>query len=185
MKAIILALSITQQLAPILNYNAIAITSVTANITDNDTASVNITQSGNSTDISEGGVTDSYTVVLNSQPTSDVTIAINSDSQSTSSASSLTFTSANWNTPQTITVTAVDDNLVEGNHTSTINYTATSTDTNYNALAITPITANITDNDIATPNSHTNSYTNSHTNTIGNSHTNSHPNAIGNTNTLH
>ncbi|MEG4806375.1 choice-of-anchor Q domain-containing protein, partial [Microcoleus sp. F8-D1] len=131
------------------NYNAIAITPVTANITDNDTASVNITQSSGSTDITEGGITDSYTVVLNSQPTSDVTITINPDSQSTSSVNSITFTSANWNTPQTVTVTAVDDNLVEGNHTTTISYTATSTDTNYNAIAITPVIANITDNDVA------------------------------------
>ncbi|WP_039962012.1 beta strand repeat-containing protein, partial [Kamptonema sp. PCC 6506] len=103
-------------------------------ITDNDTASVNITQSSGSTNVSEGGATDSYTVVLNSQPTANVTITINPDSQSTSSATSLTFTSANWNTPQTVTVTAVNDNLVEGNHTSTISYTATSTDTNYNAI---------------------------------------------------
>ncbi|MEG4121836.1 choice-of-anchor Q domain-containing protein, partial [Microcoleus sp. N9_B4] len=131
------------------NYNAIAITPVTANITDNDTAGVTISQSGNSTDISEGGTTDSYTVVLNSQPTNDVTIAINSDSQSTSSASTLTFTSANWNVAQTVTVTAVDDSLVEGNHTSTISYAASSSDTNYNAIAITPVTANITDNDVA------------------------------------
>ena len=121
-------------------------------ITDNDTANVNITQSAGSTDISEGGATDSYTIVLNSQPTNDVTININPDSQSTSSATSLTFTSANWNTPQTVTVTPVDDNLVEGNHTSTISYAATSSDTNYNAIAITPVTANITDNDTASVN---------------------------------
>ncbi|MEG4442456.1 Calx-beta domain-containing protein, partial [Microcoleus sp. AT9_B4] len=135
-----------------VNYDAISITPVTANITDNDTANVNITQSGGSTNVSEGGVTDSYTVVLNSQPTNDVTININPDSQSTSSTNSLTFTSANWNVPQTVTVTAVDDNLVEGNHNSTINYTASSSDTNYNAISITPITANITDNDVASVN---------------------------------
>ncbi len=120
-------------------------------ITDNDVAGVTITQSSGSTDITEGGTTDSYTIILNSQPTNNVTININPDSQSTSSATSLTFTSANWNIPQTVTVTAVDDNLVEGNHTSTINYTASSSDPNYNGIAITPITANITDNDVATP----------------------------------
>ena len=29
--------------------------------------------------------------------------------------SSLTFTNANWNTPQTVTVTGVDDLVVDGN----------------------------------------------------------------------
>ncbi len=64
------------------NYNAIAITPVTAKVIDNDVAGVTISQSGNSTDITEGGATDSYTVVLNTQPTSDVTIAINPDTMS-------------------------------------------------------------------------------------------------------
>ena len=56
------------------NYNGITIVNVTANITDNDTAGVEITQSG-TTDVTEGGATDSYTVVLTSQPSSDVTIS--------------------------------------------------------------------------------------------------------------
>ncbi|MGB5433713.1 MAG: hypothetical protein WBO21_11945, partial [Acidimicrobiia bacterium] len=42
--------------------------SVTANITDNDTAGVSVVQSGGSTNVTEGGATDSYTVVLTSQP---------------------------------------------------------------------------------------------------------------------
>lgn len=108
---------------------------------------VTITQSGGSTDVTEGGATDSYTVVLNSQPTANVTIAINPDSQTTTSLSTLTFTSANWNVAQPVTVTAVDDALVEGNHTGTITHTASSTDGNYNGINIASVTANITDNE--------------------------------------
>ena len=129
------------------NYNGISITNVTANITDNDTAGVTITQSG-TTDVTEDGATDSYTIVLNSQPTADVTIAFNVGTQ-VSAITSLTFTNANWNTAQTVTVTAVNDNVVEGAHTQSITHTATSADGNYDGISTTNVTANITDNDTA------------------------------------
>ncbi|MEG4069200.1 calcium-binding protein, partial [Microcoleus sp. Pol11C2] len=111
------------------NYNNIAVASVTTNITDNDTSAITITPT--STNATEGGTTGTYTAVLTSQPTADVNLAIGNTSQTNTSASTLTFTSANWNTPQTVTVTAVNDTLVEGSHTGSITHTATSTDTNY------------------------------------------------------
>ncbi|XWK89532.1 MAG: esterase-like activity of phytase family protein [Phormidium sp.] len=111
------------------------------------TPGVSITPSGGSTDVTEGGATDTYTVVLNTQPTANVTIAINSGNQTTTNPTNLIFTTANWNVAQTVTVTAVDDAVVEGNHTGTINHTATSNDANYNNISITSVTANITDND--------------------------------------
>ncbi|WP_226595132.1 hypothetical protein, partial [Microseira wollei] len=52
-------------------------------------------------------------------------------------------------TPQTVTVTATNDNVAEGNHSGTISHTATSSDANYNGITINSVTANITDNDIA------------------------------------
>ncbi|WVL02390.1 hypothetical protein Dongsha4_05135 [Cyanobacterium sp. Dongsha4] len=138
-------------------------------ITDNDTAGVIINQSGGNTTLTEGGATDSYTVLLNSQPTADVTITINPDSQSTTNVNPLVFTPQNWNIPQTVTVTAIDDNVAEGNHSSTIQHSATSSDNNYNNIAIDSITANITDNDnnaaivitdnLITANSNGNNYT--------------------------
>jgi hypothetical protein len=63
----------------------------------------------------------------------------------------LTFTPANALIPQTITVTAVDDILVEGVHTSTITHTATSADSQYNGVAIGNVIANVVDNDVASP----------------------------------
>jgi len=132
------------------NYNGISIANVTANITDNDVAGVTISESGGSTDVTEGGATDSYTIVLNTQPSADVTIAFNTGTQ-LQAISSVTFTSSNWNTPQTITVTANDDNVVEGSHTGTITHSATSSDANYNGISIANVTANITDNDVAPP----------------------------------
>ncbi|WP_348535374.1 ExeM/NucH family extracellular endonuclease [Komarekiella delphini-convector] len=112
-------------------------------------AGVTITESGGSTNITEGGATDTYTIVLNSQPTANVTIAITPDSQSTTSATTLTFTAANWDVAQTVTVSAVDDPVTEGTHSSTISHTANSSDANYNNVAIASVTATIADNDVA------------------------------------
>ena len=59
----------------------------------------------------EAGGTATFTVVLNTQPTADVTIALSSSdtTEGTVGPASLTFTTANWNVAQTVTVTGVDD----------------------------------------------------------------------------
>ena len=64
----------------------------------------------------EAGGTATFTVVLNTQPTADVTIALSSSdtTEGTVSPASLIFTTANWNVAQTVTVTGVDDALVDG-----------------------------------------------------------------------
>ena len=73
--------------------------------------SIAITESGGSTDVTEGGATDSYTVVLTSQPTADVTVIVKYDSQISIDVTMLTFTTSDWDVPQTVTVTAVDDDV--------------------------------------------------------------------------
>lgn len=130
-------------------YDAIAIAGVTANITDNDTAGINIAESGGSTDIVEGGATDSYTIVLTSEPVADVTVTISPDGKSTVNPTAVTFSAANWSVAREITVTAVNDNIAEGAHTSSITHVAASTDPNYGGIAVDPVTANITDNETA------------------------------------
>lgn len=59
----------------------------------------------------EAGGTDTFDVVLNVQPDSDVVfdITINNVFEGTLDKSSLTFTNANWSTPQTVSVQGVDD----------------------------------------------------------------------------
>jgi hypothetical protein len=110
-------------------------------------AGVTITQSGGSTELTEGGANDTYTVVLNSQPSADVNVNVTGNSQATVSPTTLTFTALNWNVAQTVTVSAVDDALVEGNHTATISHAAASSDSSYNGLSIASVSASITDND--------------------------------------
>src|SRR4029079_14918056 len=77
------------------------------------------------------------TIVLNSQPTADVTIGLSSSTtaEGTVSPASLTFTSGNWNAPQTVDITGVDDAVDDGDVAYTIvTADATSGDPNYNGL---------------------------------------------------
>jgi len=124
------------------DYNEIDINSIAVNITDNP--GVRINQSQDSTTITEGGGTDAYSLTLTRQPEADVTIAIEPDDQSITSPASLTFTPDNWNIPQTVVVTAVRDQVVEGNHTSRITHTLTSADRSYDGIAVANISENNT-----------------------------------------
>ncbi|HEY9629647.1 MAG TPA: Ig-like domain-containing protein [Coleofasciculaceae cyanobacterium] len=130
-------------------YNGITIASVTANITDNDTAEIIITESAGSTNLAEGGATDTYSVTLNSQPTSDVVVTIGNGTQTNTNVTTLTFTSANWNVAQVVTVTAIDDLIAEGTHSGAIAHTVSSTDSQYNSISVASVNANITDNEVA------------------------------------
>ena len=100
------------------DFDNVADQAVSVTTTDNDTAGFTVIESGGSTGVNEDGETDSFTVVLNSEPISDVVIAISSDDtdESTVSPGSLTFTSANWDSPQTVIVTGADDDLADGAH---------------------------------------------------------------------
>ena len=57
------------------------------------------------------GDTGTYTVVLTSQPSNDVTVSVDDHpaGRATVSPTSLTFTADNWNTPQTVTITSAED----------------------------------------------------------------------------
>ena len=126
-------------------YNGLPAGDATAQITDNDVAGVTIVASP--TAATEGGAGDTYTIVLDSQPTSNVTITITPDAQTTRTPASVTFTPANWDTPRNVDVDAVDDFVNEGAHAGTVTHTASSGDANYAGIAIGDITVNITDND--------------------------------------
>ncbi|MBW4438129.1 MAG: hypothetical protein KME04_13385 [Pleurocapsa minor GSE-CHR-MK-17-07R] len=116
---------------------------------DDDTAGVTITQSGGSTDVSEAGDTDTYSVVLTSEPVADVTVNLNGGSQLSVVPASLTFTPNNWDTPQDVTVGAVNDAVAEGAHTGTISHTISSSDSVYAGLTVASVTATIADDDSA------------------------------------
>ncbi len=114
-------------------------------------AGITITQSDGNTSVAEGGVSDSYQISLNTQPTADVTVTLTNPGTTAQLAAipnTLTFTPASWNTTQLVSVTAVDDSLVEGLHNSLINHSVVSTDANYNAVSVPAVNVAIVDNDI-------------------------------------
>ena len=90
------------------DYQGLSAVEMTVNIRDNDMRNVVI--SATSVLVPEGG-SSSYTVVLTSEPTSSVTVTPSriGSPDVTVSPSPLTFTTGNWFTPQTVTVSADDD----------------------------------------------------------------------------
>src|SRR5439155_14611157 len=100
----------------------------------------------------EGGAAATFTLALSRQPALPVSVGLSSSdlTEGTVAAASLTFTSANWNTAQTVTVTGVDDFGVDGAVAYTIvTAPATSTDGIYNGMNAADVAVTNTDNDTA------------------------------------
>ncbi|WP_134495447.1 Ig-like domain-containing protein [Microvirga pakistanensis] len=100
--------------------------------------------------VAEGGATDSVDVVLTRKPISDVVIQVGSDGGVTTSAQELVFTPENWNTPQTLTVTANDDADYEGGeHFDMLYLDLRTSDPAYADVFAPYPSVSITDNDAA------------------------------------
>jgi hypothetical protein len=118
--------------------------------TDDDTAGITVDKASLTT--SEGGATDTFSVVLNSEPTSTVTIAVSSSdlAEGVLSTSSLVFTAGDWNAPHTVTVTGQNDDVADGNAPYQVVFgAAVSGDADYNRVATPSIDATNNDNDTA------------------------------------
>ena len=144
----------------------LAATSLAVDITDgaivtlnnDDSAGITITPNNaqGKVDISgnlittEAGATNTFKVFLNAQPTGNVTVAITGldATEGSLSASSLTFTTSNWNTAQTVTVTGIDDPQIDGDIVYTL--TATASGGGYNNQTRTVGVVN-QDNDTSPP----------------------------------
>ncbi|MDG2907500.1 MAG: SBBP repeat-containing protein [Acidimicrobiales bacterium] len=90
-------------------YDNVADSTVTATTADDDTAGY--TLSDTTVTVAETGTTATFTVVLDTQPISDVVFSVSSadTGEATVSPATLTFTSSNWSTSQYVTVTGVND----------------------------------------------------------------------------
>ena len=132
-------------------FSALSLSSLRVSNKDDEVAGVEVgTISGNTT---ESGGTSTFTVKLNSQPEADVTISVSSSNtdEGTVNPSSMGFSSSNWNTSQTVTVTGVDDSsdpVVDGNTSYKINLGNTeSSSTHYNDLKSGTLELSNTDNE--------------------------------------
>ena len=124
--------------------------SVTVNTTDNDTASVTVNPT--MLTVNEES-TETYSVVLDYQPESIVTVTIippTGSDVSVTSTHTLTFTTSNWATAQVVTVAAADDDD-RTNDSATIRHTAsqTSVGNEYNGISVDSVAVTVDDDDAA------------------------------------
>ena len=123
-------------------YDGSEVRSLVVDVHDNDSPSVIILESDGSTDVIEGGATDSYQIVLSKRPAEGETVRVNVQPVKTrttggeapaffefqvtvsgpdvlfdGAAPYVEFTHDNWNVPKTITVTAIDDSVRDGSDT--------------------------------------------------------------------
>ena len=122
------------------DYNGVAIRNVRVETRDNDRHGLVINQSDNKTEVVESGTPneDTYNISLTHAPAAGqiVTVDLSLDSVSTDqltfvSATTLTFDDTNWDTEQTITIQAREDDTAEGIHRARILHTLSSTDSNF------------------------------------------------------
>ncbi|ETW00751.1 hypothetical protein H310_07296 [Aphanomyces invadans] len=100
-------------------------------IEDDGDPAVLITKASLST--SELGQTDTYSIKLNSIPTSPVAVSLSvHNPQVTVSSSQVVFTPSNWNVPQSICVSATDDSVAQSIHVVHVTHATASTDPRYN-----------------------------------------------------
>ncbi len=109
---------------------------------DNESPGVTV-NAGSSMLVSENGDTSSFDIVLNTPPTANVTINVSVDDPLEGTIVApfagangvITFNATNWNFPQTIIVSGVNDNVADGNQSFNVVLGATnSTDPNYNGI---------------------------------------------------
>ncbi len=113
---------------------------VPVTIIDNDAADLDITETDDSTQVwEEGATSDMFDVNLSVAPSSDVTVRLTEldadPNDLVISPAVIVFTAANYNVPKTVTVTAVDDDLIETEiEDQLISFEITTDDTEYQLL---------------------------------------------------
>ena len=128
-----------------------ALASIPLFTVDNDGAGFAINPLAGLTTTEAGGAA-SFTVALTARPTSAVTISVaTSDvSEGTTNVSQLVFTADNWDQPQTVTVTGVEDHDIDGAVAyQVILGQAVSADPLYAALDPFDVSLTNTDDDVA------------------------------------
>ena len=110
--ATIETVTVTNAISGASEYASLTADAVTVKVNDDGTRGVTVTPA--TVPLEEGGSTGSYTVVLDTEPTGDVMVTpTSSDTDAATVSAALTFTTGNWNTAQTVTVTPIDDNDIE------------------------------------------------------------------------
>ena len=120
-------------------------TTATVTITNDDTAGVTVSKTALSID---EGATGTYTVVLDSQPTANVTVTVGGAAADVSvePTTPLTFTASTWNTEQTVTVSAAEDDDAASDAVVTLTHTVSGTG-EYSGVTAGSVTVTIVEKD--------------------------------------
>ena len=119
--------------------------SATVTIVDDDTRGVTVVPQ--KLNVPEGE-SNTYTVVLTSEPTADVTVTVGGASGDvTVTGSPLTFTSSNWREAQAVTVSAAEDDDAAEDADVTLTHTVTGGD--YQGTSANSVVVTITEDDTA------------------------------------
>ncbi|WP_197451697.1 Calx-beta domain-containing protein [Rosistilla oblonga] len=123
----------------------VSLGTATGTILDNDTVGIAVQPTAGLTVSDDGGSSD-VTVVLESQPTDVVTVQwtttdstqglVSTNGEPFAATTTLTFTPANWDQPQTLTIQGQDDGVDDGIATFAIEPTVASDDPKYDAMPL-------------------------------------------------
>ena len=113
---------------------------------DNDIAGITLSDRG--VHVNENSGTTSYTLVLDTEPTGDVTVTPSSSDASAATVSgALTFTAQNWDQPQTVTVTGVNDAIDNPGDERSATISHGVTGGGYNAVQAADVAVTVSDDD--------------------------------------
>jgi hypothetical protein len=118
-------------------YHELDAANVSVTNDDDETPGITVTGPDGGFTTSEGGASDTLTIVLDSEPSADVTIGTTSSDpgEGVLEVDSVTFTPLNWASPQAITITGVDDDEDDGDQPYQITTgAATSADAGYDGI---------------------------------------------------
>lgn len=140
--------------SPDPDFDNTCIENATITVTEDEFPEMEMTITDDWTHVTEGGATDSYTVALtggepNSFPITVQVVPDNAEVKLNGGAAgatlTLTFSSGDWTSPQTVTVEADQDSDVEGDHTTILNHIVSGGF--YNGYPLDDITVYISDDD--------------------------------------
>ena len=126
--------------------NVAAGNETTVRITDNDTRGVTVSAAVLTVD---EGFSDSYDVVLTSEPTGDVSVAITAPANTdiTVNPAMLTFTATDWDTSQPVTVSAAADDMDAEDDTGTITHAVSGGD--YGSVSAGSVSVTVDDDEVS------------------------------------
>ncbi|WP_456407265.1 hypothetical protein [Thiolapillus sp.] len=132
------------------NYDGLVVSNVALTNLDDEEPGVTVTPNQNLVTTEDGGSAQ-FEVVLDTLPAGDVQLSLIVDSPEEASLSSraLTFNQTNWNIPQQVTITGVDDDVVDGDEEYSIIFGLIENAgiSSYGSFEITPVKAINRDND--------------------------------------